>query len=243
MKLVEFALDFQNIKEDEVYIASLIKENGCDIDEAINRFWNEIGRWKRRELENQTKCITSFFARFLGCINTKDTKKLLIKCVPKVQGKAILTFSGGFCDVQVPFDYDYFILLDDLGKKKLTLETLMKGIRMVAADKSWDMEPFERTYVAIVEAGYKNEWIWKKAVRSRDKKHTASVFLRHEISEIEIFLIIGDNKGIEIFREKIISELPSEWAYSEHLGEIKWLDSNKVALVNKKKDKEWVIDF
>jgi len=243
MKLVEFALDYPYIKEDEEYISSLMKETGCSRDEALNKFWTEIGGRKRREFDNQTRCIASFFARLLGRFNTKDTKKLLLKCVPQLQGKEIITFLGGFCDVQILFDYDSFMLLDDLSKKKLTLETLMKGIRMVAADKNWDMEPFERTYAAIIEAEYKNEWVWGKPVKSPDKKHTAKLFFKHDVNEIEFYIIVENKKEGEIFRKMILSELPNEWNYVEHLGELKWLDDRNVALINQKKDKEWLVNL
>ena len=45
---------------------------------------------------------------------------------------------------------------------KMALEALMKGIRTVAADKAWDMKPFEHTYAKILEAAYKNEWVYAK---------------------------------------------------------------------------------
>jgi len=242
MRLVEFALDFPNIKKDEEYISSLMKETGCDRDEALNKFWNEIGCWKRREFENQTKCITSFFARVLKYVNTKDCWKILIECVDDVSKNPIKNLLGVYA-IEIPFDYDSFMLLDGLSKKKLTLETLMKGIKMVAADKNWDMEPFERTYAAIIQAEYKNEWIWRKPVKSPSKKHTAKVFLKHEVNEIEFSIIIEDKKGGEIFRKIILSELPNEWNYAEHLGELKWLDDRNVTLINKKKDKEWLVNL
>ena len=67
--------------------------------------------------------------------------------------------------------------------------------------------------------------------------------MQHEVNEIDISIIIDDKNGGEIYRKKLITEKPNEWFYVWHLGEIKWLDNNKVALFNKDKDKEWLVDF
>jgi hypothetical protein len=148
---------------------------------------------------------------------------------------------GGFCDVQVQFHYDSFIILDDLSKKKVALETLMKGIQTVAAEKSWDIEPFKSVYTKIVEAKYKNEWRWGKSVISPNRKFIAQLFLQHEVSQIDIFIIVNDKNGNEITKERVITEIPNEWNYTGHLGEVKWLDNKKVILVNKDKDREWPV--
>jgi hypothetical protein len=41
----------------------------------------------------------------------------------------------------------------------------------------------------------------------------------------------------------VISELPDEFAYAKHLGEVKWLSDNKALLVNRKGDKTWTANF
>lgn len=240
MKLVDYSLDLNYISEET--IVRIMKETGCSRNEASSQEYEKNWKWKRREFENQTRCICSFFSRLLGPVNTKGCWKILVECVPAIRGKSIKDLLGVYA-VQVQFDYDSFISLDDLGKKKMTLETLMKAIRAVAADKNWDMKPFEIVYTKILEERYKNEWMWKKPVKSPDKKAVAHVFLQHEVKQIDIFIIICDKNGREIVREKIITELPNEWNYVQHLGEIKWLDNNKVVLVNMDNDKEWLVSF
>lgn len=145
--------------------------------------------------------------------------------------------------MQVQFNYDKFLKLSDLGKKKMSLELLMTGVRQVAADQNWDMEPFESTYRKIIEAGYVNEWTWKNSAKSPDKKAVASIFLQHEVLKIDISIVVNDKIGNEIHKEKVISELPDEWAYARHLGEIRWESNDRVALINRNKDKKWIVNL
>lgn len=241
MRLIEFDLDLEYvINEDNV--ALLENENGCGKNEATRNDYELNWKWKRREFSLQTRCITALFSRLLGYINTSDCKKIVVKCVPEIHGKKTVTYPDGFCDVQIKFDYNAYTTLDDFDKKKASLEALMDGIRTVAEEKKWIIEPFESVYDRIKEIRYKNEWVWKKPIKSPDNNAIASVLLQHEISEITISIIISNKSGDELFRKKIMSELPDEWNYARHLGEIKWVSEYEVVLINKKKDEEWLVN-
>ena len=60
------------------------------------------------------------------------------------------------------------------------------------------------------------------------------VICQHCVDNVAIFLIINDINGNTILDEKVITELPDEWAYSKYLGDIK-IEKNKISLVDKKK--------
>jgi hypothetical protein len=156
MRLIEFELDL-DYSVNEENVALIMKKSSCARNEAIQQDYEINWKWKRRDFSLQTRCITAFFSRLLGGINTADCKKLIVRCVSAVQGKKVITYSGGFCDVQVQFNYDSFVTIDALAKKKVVLELLMKGIRTVAKEKNWDMEQFEITYAKIVEAKYTDQ--------------------------------------------------------------------------------------
>jgi len=242
MKLKEFDLDMPYIRDEE-YIALLMKETDCDRREAFNKYWIDVGSWKRRKFNVETRCVTSFFERIFERIDTKDCWKILVECIDGECKTSVNNLLGVY-SVQVENDYDYFENLEDeLSKKKLALELLMTGIQKVAASQNWDMEPFECAYNKILEAEYRNEWVWKKPVSSPDRKHRAYIFLYHELKQIDLFLIITDKSGKEIHREKILTEIPDEWEYARHLGAIKWHDNRKVALINKQRDNEWIAEF
>ena len=60
------------------------------------------------------------------------------------------------------------------------------------------------------------------------------VICQHCVDNVTIFLIVNDINGNTILDEKVITELPDEWAYSKYLGDIK-IEKNKISLVDKKK--------
>lgn len=239
MRLKEFDLDLPYIC-DEKNVASIVAQRRCERNEATTVDYQMNWNDKRFRFSLETRSIASFFSRLFGYINTKDCWKILVDCVPEIFEERILNFSGVYA-VQIQFDYDSFAKLSDINKKKVTLELLMSGIKKVALDQSWDMSPFENTYSKIIEADYVNEWIWKKPVKSPNRKNVASVFLQHEVNEIDISIIVSDIKGVEILRKKVITELPDEWMYSQHLGEVKWINDEKVVIINKAGDNEWQV--
>ena len=242
MRLVSFDLDLPYI-ENEENIISIINMKGCERNEATRQDYEENWKWKRREFALQTRCITSFYERLFGYINTNDCKKLIIKCIPIIHDNAIRKFSGGYYEVVTQLCYDLFAKLSDYDKKKMSLELLMTGVRHAAYSQNWDIAPFENTYLKILDAEYKNEWIWKKSVKSPNKQAIAYVLLQHEVKCIDIYIVISDKKGNEVFRKKIMTEVPDEWIYAQHLGEIKWIDDNKVALINKNNDNNWSVVY
>ena len=240
MRLIEFSLDLPYV-ENEESIASIMKNSGCDRNEATRQDYESNWKWKRRKFSNQTGCMSMLFSRCFGYIDTKDTRKIIVECVPKTSGKITKTFPDGFCEVQVQFDHDSFVSHDALDKKTIAIETLMEGIRAVSAEKNWDIEPFEKTYAKIMEAEYKNEWIWKKPVKSPDKKSVAHVLVQHVVESIDVSIVICDKRGEEIVRERVISEMPDERVFWENLGNVLWTDNQKVTLVNKNQEAKWSV--
>ena len=241
MRLKYFDLDLPYI-ENENRIKKIIRENSCTKDEAIKIDYQIYWKNKRREFSLQTRCITAFFERLFGYVDTTDCKKIIIECVPKVFDEQIKNFSGIYC-LQAESDHNSFLKAKEIDKKIMALELLMTGIKKIVQIKNWDIEPFAKVYKKIIEQEYKNKWIWKKPVKCPNKKNLASVLLEHEVEEINISIIITDNFGNTIMKKHIITEIPDEWIYTKHLGEIKWIDNNKIKLINNSKDEEWIIDI
>ena len=102
---------------------------------------------------------------------------------------------------------------------------------------------FESVYSKIIDTNYVNEWMWKKKVKNPRKDLSAEVFMQHEIDYMMISILIRDSLGEKIFSQKVISELPNEYAYSQHLGKLKWITNTSVVLVNKKNDTEWKVEL
>ena len=216
----------------EKSVLAIMEKGSVNRKDAILEDYRTRGKWEIRHFENQTRCIATSFIRSLGHYRNEDTKKINIMCTKEEKHKRISTVLD-ICEVHMKFDYDEYMTGSLLEKKRLILETIMLAVRKVADSKKWDIEPFEKVYEQIIEANYVSEWVWKKPKQSPDRKHKAKLFLQHELDEITMSIIVTDNKGNELKRETIITEQPDEWEYSGHLGELKWLDNETVALFHK----------
>lgn len=239
--LSEFDLDLPYIADD-VKINAIMNEKNCLRNEATKLDYEKNWKDKRLQFRLETRNISAMFERLFGRMETKDCSKILVECVDEVKQERVLNFLGVYT-VQVKFNYNNFSSSDDHQKKQEALDLLVEGIKIVAENESWNIEPFETVYSKIREANYTNEWVWKKPVKSRDKKFSAEVLCQHGVESIHIYIVLRDKNGAELDRKKVISELPDEFAYAKHLGAIKWISDNEVALVNKKGDKTWTVNF
>lgn len=241
MDLKEFDLDLPYI-ENEEKIKSIMNENGCSRNEATKLDYESSWKEKRRIFRLETRCISAMFERYFTKITTKDCWKILVECVQGETEERVMNFSGVYT-LKIHLDYNCFFTYNDYQKKVKTLELIMQGIRIMTKSQEWSLEPFETVYFKICKADYINEWVWKKAVKSSDKKFNAELLMQHEVKSMDISIIIRDRNGSEITRKKVISELPDEFAYVKYLGELKWLSSNEVALINKKGDTKWLCEL
>jgi len=217
----------------------IIKDKLCTPDEAIKVDYEQNWKQKRRKFSLETRCMTALFERLLGKFQADNCKKILIECVDYAIENKILNFSGVYT-VQVKFDYKSFSCSSKEEKKIKALNAIWEGINKVSKQNEWEMTSFKAVYSKICDINYVNEWVWKKT-KNAEKDLSAEVFMQHEIDWMNISILIKDKFGKEIFLEKIISELPDEYAYSKHLGKLKWTSNRSVSLVNKKNDKEWKV--
>ncbi|MFF2092524.1 hypothetical protein [Paenibacillus sp. NPDC058174] len=234
MYLKEFDLDFPYISDDE-RIQLIMNEKKCQYNDATKLDYELNWKVKRRSLRLETRCITAMYERLFGKLKTEDFWKILVECAEDITDERIMNYSG-VSTVQVKFRFEDFSLKSEIDKKRTTLILLMEGIEKISLSKNWDIEPFRVVASQIEELGYLNEWVWKKAVKSPDKNFSAKVMCHHTVENMDIFISIMQRNGTEILLKKVLSELPDEFAYSKHLGELKWISDFEVALINKKGD-------
>lgn len=234
MKLSEFDLDLPYISN-EKSIALIIEKEKCSYNEATKIDYNLSWKDKRRAFRLETRCITAMYERLFGKMKTDNCWKILIECVDGIYDERILNLSG-VVTAQVEFDISKFNLLDENEKKISTLSFLMKGIERITSSNGLDVEPFKVISSQIEQKGYINEWIWKKPVKSPTKEYYAEVICKHNVYSMDISLIVKNKEGVEVQRDVVISELPDEFAYSKHLGNLRWISNNEVALINKTND-------
>lgn len=179
----------------------------------------------------QSRCVTSLYERHFSKFYTTEIKQINIFCV-KESPKSNLNIVGGFCDVEILYDASEFLKLDDEEKKEVILDKLKQGIDKVIELNNWDSTPFDAAYNCVKEAGYNTNFVWKKPKSSPNRNYKAEVFIEHGLYSCDIYLIIKDKNGQEIVRRRVASEKPDELLLGRHLGELKWLSNNEVALFN-----------
>lgn len=207
---------------------SLLREFAFDLPDNAQQ---------RRQFALETRCITSFFERKFPKFYTPKCWKILVECVAEVTKPNIMDLTGVFA-VQVGMNETQFFAAADGDKKSLTLDLLMRGINRVLDSTKWDATPFVQTAQLIRNASFRNEWVWKQALCSPNRKYRGKVFCRHEIRAFEIQLVIENISGVVVARSPIITELPDEWAYSDRLGRLTWANSSELMLLNKQGGKE-----
>ena len=239
MYLKAFDLDLPYIANDES-IESIMKTQKCEYNEAAKLDYELNWKWKRRSFRLETRCITAMFERLFGKYKTKDCWKVLIECVENISDERIVNDSG-VCSAPIQFNLNDFRAKHELEKKKVTLRLLMDGIEKLALRNGWNIDPFREIALQIEELGYVNEWTWRKTVRSSNMKYTAKVICHHNVESMDIFISILQRDGKQVLLEKVISEQPDEFAYTKHLGELKWESDFEVALINKKANEKYLV--
>ena len=237
----EIAFDLPYVAN-ENEIARIMKEKKCLRNDATKIDYEQNWKMKRRNFSLQTRCVCSMFERLMGKIITKKCSKLLIECIHDNSETILLEFSK-VSSVKMKFDYDNFMLLDNIQKKKTILELLMKGIQLFSIKEGLDYEKFISVYNQMVELNYINQWIWKKSVKSPNKKNNAILIIKHDVEMVIFTIVIKDNKGKEVKTDNLLTELPDEYAYAKHLGDLSWSDDKNVILTNKKGDQRWNISI
>ncbi|KQY94470.1 hypothetical protein ASD24_02610 [Paenibacillus sp. Root52] len=237
--LKEFDLDLPYTINDEI-IESVMRTQKCDYNEATKLDYELNWKWKRRSFSLETRCITAMYERLFGRYQTNDCWKVLIECVEDSSDKRIINDSGVW-SVPIQFNLSEFSAKSELEKKKTTLQLLMSGIEKIAVCHNWRVEPFKETALKIEELGYLNEWTWKKAIKSPNKKCNATVICQHNVKTMDIYIAISHRDGTQVLLEKVKSDQPDEFAYARHLGELAWESDYEVALINKKGNEKFVV--
>ncbi len=222
----ELTIEYQN---DERMINNLMIENNLSYNDASVLYYNLNWKEKCRNFSLETRCITSMYSRLFSKFITKNEWKILIQCCDDVFDDRVIS-CGGVISTQVKINYMDYCRLPDNEKKRYTLDLLMRGIKKITDTRNWNIDPFIATRDQIISLNYDNTWTWKLV---KNNSLEAKVICQHCIKNITIFLVVSDN-GIVILNEKVITELPDEWAYSGYLGNL-IIEKNKISLIDKKK--------
>ncbi|KPU43270.1 hypothetical protein OXPF_31640 [Oxobacter pfennigii] len=220
-------------RENPETLKSVMTQHNCTYEDAIRIDYEE--NWMksiRRRFELETRCIASMFIRLLGKYKTKDCSKICISCVEKVT-RANYDTCMGICLVEYKLDYVDFFSKNDYEKKKIIFQIIKESISNIAKEKSWELIPLQEVFNKMEELSYNNFWTFGKKAKSPDKLYTAELYIEHKIGTIDFFAVIRNNQDEIVEKKLIISEIPSEYAYTQHLGKLVWVSDTEIHLNDK----------
>lgn len=212
-------------KEIQMDIPFYSNRSDDDLLEEYERTW----KWKRRQFQLMTRCMTSMIERLLPSIKSKDYWKLLIECV-KDKPKDGYTNLLGVCVVQIPFDIDCFFEMDNLEKKRYIIEKIIYTVYKLSECGLCEFLVIENICNEIINDNYVNEWFWKKPIKKGC--NSVQIKLIHDVDDISIYMVFNPNMNSEI-ENLLIKTVPDEWIYNKFLGKLEWVSDTKAQLISK----------
>lgn len=226
--------------ENKTSIKELINKQNIHEKDAILLDYEMNWKEKRMNFRDEIRCIADLYLYHLGKFQTQETKKIMINCVERVHNNEIRNCDG-FTEVEVEFDYRTYTEFEKEEKKKFILEKLYEGVLKVGEAYKWEIPILNLAYQKVIEANYKNEYVWKQKV-SPSRKYAAEIFCQHDIDNYTVTMNIKVRSTDELLKsELLIVEKPNEFAFVKHLGNLKWISNTEVVFSNKNKSKQWLV--
>ena len=219
---------FKAIEMDLPYVRENVQETLSEDDIKLDYELN--WKWKRRQFQLMTRCMTSMIERIMPRIVTKGFWKILIECVEQPSSSKIVNRLG-VCCVQVPFEIDLFWEMSSFEKKVYTIQKIREALVIIAQNDCFDVTAIDNACDEVVNLNYFNEWYWKKPVKSNCL--SVQVKVSHEVERVNIYFVFKDfvkNVSKELF---IVSDLPHEWDYLKYFGKLEWI-SDRIAKLTAK---------
>lgn len=229
MKLVEIELDLP-YQKNQNFIDEVLANGILGYQEATRQDYESNWKEKRRDFQLMTRCMTSMIERIMEPTVTEECWKIIVECVEKQAHKEYSNLLGAYV-IQVEFDYNIFLTADDYSKKKMVIDTILKGIKKLSNCISFDLNNIVDACKQVADHGYVNEWLWGKTIRLKGK--IARVKIKHEISNVDILISFTDRNNQCIKEELIISAIPDERVYAQYLGKLERVSEDVVALIDK----------
>jgi hypothetical protein len=187
---------------------------------------------ERRSFHRSVRFVAALYQRcFAGIVDARGWK-VLVECVETSPRQTSLI--GGVFFKQVSFSLAAFQAVASTEQAGLVLKTLSDGVLAVAGEEGWSIQDFEQAREQVVDLGYVNEWVWpKKAVASPDKRFRAHLLCKHEKDRFIAYFVITDGGGALILQALAFEDAPSEFCFIPNLGALKWIESDRIALLKK----------
>lgn len=200
-----------------------------------------LGREQRQAFRLKTRFLTSNIERqFHPFSNKEGAWKVLVEVVPavtKCQPRNLL----GVIATQVPGDVEGYLASQRGEREGQALEWLCAGVRNVFSKYGWPSGDFDIAVQRVIDVGYQNVIVWKKAVFNPSKSALVDIIIELNDEEARIVAVFGVPGGDFVQTSTLCTKLPSEFAFVPCLGKLKWLDDDTVELTSKSGSDSWVV--
>ncbi|EAD5703639.1 hypothetical protein ACU8IW_001260 [Listeria innocua] len=211
---------------------------GFDYDEEKNPIMS---------FDSQSHCISEMYSGAFKPMVTKETSCIDINCIPtgkKVDKSHHLDAIYRVYFENKLFDLNKFNDENDSEKKKIILELLHIGAIEACRDLGLDKARFIEAYEKVKELDYQNNYYYKKPKSSPNRKQKAQIYIEHGLYKADIYIVIFNKEQKIMRKEFILSDLPNPFVFSAHLGNLKWIDNNRLVLAHKqRKDILYKVDI
>ncbi|MCA3083000.1 MAG: hypothetical protein ING69_10150 [Rhodocyclaceae bacterium] len=186
------------------------------------------------EFMHETRYVSSLYEQLFDAkrINVKAWK-INVHVLANELSRRVID-SSGVIDVEIPGDIALYRSSNEIQKAEIALAFLMKGLRRVSEEMGWDFAPFEDAKERVIAAKFVNKKLWKRPIANEAKTMTAEVMVDHRMDRAIILIIVRDLKSKELVSETpVMDDLPSEFAYAAHIGELRWKDNSTIELCSR----------
>lgn len=194
-------------------------------------------KWKQKRIlfRDQVRCIASMFERYFSEYKFKTHKswKLLVNCYSDSTNAENMRVPGEVYEVSINIDIEDFFSSSSYKRKILILEMLREGIHIILREEKWNPGPFEQVFKKIVDEDYRNTYVLRSGTLSPNKSFSAELLCEHEVEYFDISIVIKNDSGYEIKKQRVIRERPNEWAVHKYIGELLWLSNKEIVLLSK----------
>lgn len=179
----------------------------------------------------ETKCITTFFERIYDEKISAPFERILVEC-HKRKTELDYVIIDKLCTVNVLFDYDAYKSLCYEEKKKIILNTLMRGIKILAEIFTWDIQQFENVEKHIIDANYINQWIWK-TIQHKATETRVDLVCSVDQDSFRLTANLYDKHNEIICSKDVITDSPDSYFYQRYFGKTKWKGNSTLEIYNK----------
>lgn len=191
----------------------------------------EKNKNSRHYFRNEVRCVAAqYFSHFPAKFKTDNFWKVLVECASHDDAPKLYM---NVMTVKVNFNFDHYLNLTNVEKKKVVLDALHRGLTRVSEEKGWEQLTLEKCRSKVVESDYNYIWTFKKPKKNKSRNLLATIVCHHDIDKFTAVLTVTELDGQLVYQTNLVEELPNEFVFAYRLGDFKWTSNDEIEFYNK----------